>query len=728
MHHFLYPSKDTYISSRNGYAEKNFGVDEILQIGTSNVIVRTLETTKAYAYNAAIFNYYTVTSFTGTFTGSFDGFVTFLSGSLTGSNMLTASYFSGSIDGAPIAIYNSNISGSLDGALTGSITSSLFIGEFTGILSGSNGCLNGTSSGVDTRNEQNWKSTDTKFIDRSLLQFNLDAISSSISSGAITNPQFRLKMKVCNEYDLPITYNIHALPVSQSWNMGNGYFSDGGSTTGISWKNRDFKDGTLWWDTYTSSVRPAIDFISNPASATGSFEYGGGTWYTSSVSSSQQFEYESSDINMDVTPIVMSWISGSLPNQGLLLLSSDELQSTGSGFVLKFFSKDTNSIYSPYLDVMWLGNNNAGISGSNYFTGSLITSSVVISTINSGMTVTVQSGSTFSITNGVSGSFTGSSYLLPTTGNETYISMSGIVDGHGVGGNILNVPVVGAYSGYITAVTQSVSGTCGNIIHTNFITASFLNGVFSGSTFTAYYMNNLIENAVLTGSWLTSSLLGASVSIASLPSGIDPYAYANISGVYMNGRAFGTYAISGSNADGGGSNSGSFVGQFIDGALLGGYLNLQLSGSVYTSSYQYTSSVSYSSTALTALNTLNPFVVAANNVRPVYKVGDIAKIGVFGRKQFPLKTFGLSTQQEQYVTPEYLPSSSFYALKDNETGEIILDFDAFTKLGCEYPSGNFFVIDTTGLPQERYYRVLVRVEDNGLVHTIDCGKTFKITR
>jgi hypothetical protein len=112
----------------------------------------------------------------------------------------------------------------------------------------------------------------------------------------------------------------------------------------------------------------------------------------------------------------------------------------------------------------------------------------------------------------------------------------------------------------------------------------------------------------------------------------------------------------------------------------------------------------------------------------MYKAGDIAKIGVFARKQFPLKSFGMSSQQEQYLVPEYLPTSSYYALKDNETGEIVLDFDNYTQLSCEYPYGNYFVIDTSGMPQERHYRVLIRVEDGQSIYTIDCGKVFKITR
>jgi hypothetical protein len=224
----------------------------------------------------------------------------------------------------------------------------------------------------------------------------------------------------------------------------------------------------------------------------------------------------------------------------------------------------------------------------------------------------------------------------------------------------------------------------------------------------------------LTGSWNASALIGASVSIP-IPSGIDPYAYAYVNGVYISGTALGLYVLSG-------SHSASFNGQFINGNLLGGFLSLQLSGSVYTSSYSYTSSVSMTSSIFTPLDVQRPFSITVTNVRPQYKTGDIAKLGVFGRMQFPLKYFGKSSQQEQYLVPQYLPSSSYYALKDNQTDEIVVNFDSFTQIGCEFPNGNFFVIDTTSLPQDRYYRVLIRIEDGINTYTIDTGKIFKITR
>jgi hypothetical protein len=830
MHHFIYPSKDTYISNRSGYDTKNFGIDEILQIGTSNALVRSVAPTKTYSYSNSTFSDYPVQNFSGTLTGSVKGNVSELTGTISGSDLVfSVEYFSGSINSGSIAEQSGSISGSAIGIMSGSFISVGFIGIFAGQLTGSTGCIDGVGSGTDTRNEQHWITTNTQYIDRSLLKFNIDAISASVASGNILNPRFHLKLKVCNEYELPIAYSVYALPVSQSWNMGNGYFSDGGSTNGASWKYKNLNSGDIWYNTYTSSARPTIDFITDINTATGSFEYGGGTWYTGSNHASQSFDYETADINMDVTDIVMEWISGSIPNEGFLLVSSDELQATGSGFTMKFFSQDTNTIYSPYLDVMWLGNSTisggGGGGSSEFVTGSYYTSSVVISYQESGMDVTVQSGSTFtSGGGGISGTFSGSTLLLTAThkitasnasligtfqqftasvvgtingyaeyasgsisgsgwftssyfsgsidgissilsntgissslvsgsidgylsttgsisifsgeitassftvdgigsGNyldEEYAWIGGIVNGTGLTPNILGLNILGNYEGIMSSQVL-VEGSCGNSFSASLVTASLTSGVFSSSVFTAYYVDHKFENAHLTGSWTEAALLGSQITIP-IPSGIDPYAYAYVNGIYIYGKALGTYTI----AD---PASSSFTGQFIEGPHIGGNLSVQLSGSVYSSSYYYTSSVSYETVGLNALNTTRPFTVIVQNLHPTYKAGDIAKIGVFGRDKFPTKGFERTTQQQQYLVPEYLPTSSYYALKDNETGEIVIDFDSYTQISSEYPAGNYFVIDTTGLPQERYYRVLIRVADvSGSSYTIDGGKIFKITR
>jgi hypothetical protein len=723
VHHFIFPVADTYITNRVELDDKNFGIDEILQVGTSNVAVRTLNQTKTFTYTDTIFSNQKVTYFTGIFTGSFTGTVSFIDGNISGSGIaFSASFFSGSVDGTGSIGSGSFGDPASGSAIIGTVSSSFIavnsVGLFIGYLTGSVGCLYGTGSGIDQRDTPNWTTATAKFVDRSLLQFDLTAISTSMANGSIDAPRFFLRMKVCNEFELPIEYTVYALPISQSWNMGNGYFADGGSDTGVSWNFRDNNYGTAWYTSSVSGVRPAINFIADPTLVTASFGYGGGTFYTSSWCS-QSFNYESSDINMDVTPMVMTWLSQSVPNQGLILIHSDELQSTGSGFILKFFSRDTNTIYSPYLDVMW------DDVSAVFSTGSFSTSSVIITTITSGITASIQSGSTFSISGGISGSFSGSTVLTFTPNfsasiTMSYLSASGLVSGQGLSGNILGLPIFGVISASISGSASLVSGPCGNTFYAQESTGSFYTGIFSGSTFTAYYVDHKFENAFLTGSWIPDALYGAQVTI-SIPSGIDPYAYATVVGIYVNGTALGVYEVSG-------STSASFNGQFIDGNLVGGSLSLQLSGSVYTSSFSYTSSVIISSSSLNSLETNRPFTVTLFNVRPTYKAGDIATFNVFGRKQFPLKQFGKSTQQEQYLIPEFLPTSSHYALKDNETGEIIMNFDDFTRIGCSYPQGNYFVIDTTGLPQERYYRVLIRVNDGQSIYTIDTGKIFKIIR
>jgi hypothetical protein len=122
-------------------------------------------------------------------------------------------------------------------------------------------------------------------------------------------------------------------------------------------------------------------------------------------------------------------------------------------------------------------------------------------------------------------------------------------------------------------------------------------------------------------------------------------------------------------------------------------------------------------TSFVSNSSSSSFVAIVKNLNPSYKSGDIAKIGVFGRKQFPLKNFTRTTQQSDFLIPEYLPTSSYYAIKDNETEEIIIDFDNYTQMSCEYPLGNYFMLDTTGLPQERRFRILVRVNDSGSTYT-----------
>jgi hypothetical protein len=146
-----------------------------------------------------------------------------------------------------------------------------------------------------------------------------------------------------------------------------------------------------------------------------------------------------------------------------------------------------------------------------------------------------------------------------------------------------------------------------------------------------------------------------------------------------------------------------------------------------SSSYSYTSSLNTTSSVINPVNVKSSFATVIQNVPSSVTAGDIIKVNVFARPEFPLKNFDRQTQFTQFLIPQYLPTSSYYAIKDNETEEMILDFDQYTQLSCNL-NGNYFMLDTTSFPQERYFKILVRVEQSGSVYTLDHNNIFKIVR
>ena len=287
------------------------------------------------------------------------------------------------------------------------------------------------------------------------------------------------------------------------------------------------------------------------------------------------------------------------------------------------------------------------------------------------------------------------------------------------------------------ASSSVITSSCGKFHTVQLMTGTFNGGIFSGSSFFAFYENYRISFGVLTGSWNSGALKGETL-IVNFPALYDNYYAAYLYGSYVFGPLLGMYTTSASISTFYSSSmtssvtqsvtSSSFDGQFTDGIFIGGTVNLQLTGNAYTATSYYTSSINVSSSVLGPLDVGRPYSINIGNLKPEYKSGDIIKLNVFSRKKFPLKYFGISTQQEQYLIPEFLPSSSYWALKDNQTDEIVINFDSYTRISCEYPNGNYFYVDTTSLPQERYYRILIRVDDGEQIDTIDTGKTFKITR
>lgn len=188
---------------------------------------------------------------------------------------------------------------------------------------------------------------------RILIYFDLTATSASISAGRIgSDARFYLVLRTTEAVSLPYSYTVYAYPVSASWQNGVGHYNnDPAITEGVSWQYRDSALAATQW--LTSSYN---------ANSTGSFGSvgGGGTWYTNYVSS-QSFSHELPDVRMDVTTIVNAWISGSIPNNGMIVKFHDAVERDSSIFgQIKFFSTETHTIYIPRLEAYWDDSVNTG--------------------------------------------------------------------------------------------------------------------------------------------------------------------------------------------------------------------------------------------------------------------------------------------------------------------------------------------------------------------------------
>lgn len=321
---------------------------------------------------------------------------------------------------------------------------------------------------------------------RSLLKFDLSEQFNNWTLSDVLSRSFVLNLKTVEAKEVPLKYNIIAYPVSQSWEMGVGRKYDDYTTTGTSWKYRDAAsvDGNLWVS--GSSL---------------SDESGGGTWWesgsildqtgsvivSSSYLTSQSFNYQSSDVKMDITKIVRAWYSNLIPNEGIILMHSGE-GNEQDYLQLRFFSMDTNTIYSPYIDIK--------VDDSVFSTGSL---------------------------------------------------------------------------------------------------------------------------------------------------------------------------------------------------------------SPLTSSYK---------------------TVIVKNINREYVSDSVVSFEVFGREKYPQKTYSSTSD---YLVPKFLPSTTYFSIKDAESEETIIDFDECSKVSCS-ENGNYFTLDMSGLPQERYFKIIIKVVSNGTVEYFSNDKIFKISR
>jgi hypothetical protein len=179
-------------------------------------------------------------------------------------------------------------------------------------------------------------------VSRALLKFDLTHLSQSIQNGSVTLTEAELILRETESEEIPLEYTIYGYPVYTTWEMGPGKRFDEISTQGVTWNYAEGDTATDWLDT---TLFPGID--ANPNNGAG------GVWITT-VTSSQSFDYQSADIQMDVKDILNGWLSGSYSDNGMILKHSNSFENNTSDYgILKFFSKETHTIYQPKIAISW---------------------------------------------------------------------------------------------------------------------------------------------------------------------------------------------------------------------------------------------------------------------------------------------------------------------------------------------------------------------------------------
>jgi hypothetical protein len=198
---------------------------------------------------------------------------------------------------------------------------------------------------------------------RFLVQFDSNEIT-YVSASLIGTASWaaNLKLFVANDGGLSGTTAVAANAVAQIWNMGTGrYLNNPETQNGVSWIWRSYSGSNAWTTAnFSTGQTGSYNLSTNPSSS------GGGVWWTGSQATNIFSYYSDLDLSFNVKSIVEKWNSGSWNNYGFIVRQTESqefVNSINEQVTLKYFSRDTYTIYPPCLEFKW--------DDSVYNTGSL---------------------------------------------------------------------------------------------------------------------------------------------------------------------------------------------------------------------------------------------------------------------------------------------------------------------------------------------------------------------
>ena len=512
-----------------------------------------------------------------------------------------------------------------------------------------------------------------------------------------------------------------------------------------------------------------------------------GGYFSTSTGSFYTIDYDTTDIRIDVTDIISSWITGELDNNGLIVKLSGSFETDDSNPTIQYFSRDTHTIYPPKLEMGW-DDSTFFISESGvYYTQSYINYSYT--SYNRPLTDLSGFYAPFQIP------------ILPNYAKYTYTESYEYTEVPIVESQIdyfrmykSNFPIIGKYDGILTgdligSFTGSLSGSYNSINQLN-VSCSYktsqtqiFDSYYSGSIIGTIYSNlngqldsniiglfdqNLSGNftgtiAYFSGTYdgiingnpesgigiITQSLVTASLDglLSEATGTISTNYNGNYTGSY-NGAFDGIFnGICSASLDGFYSGnialpfdgylnsiqdnlSCAFNNTIIHATMSGefnGYVEGAMTDRITLYEYYITGSRTYSITESIELPPLKKedIIIYIKNGLFKYKQDSVNKVRTIGRERYPKRTY---FARNEYLDIKYLPTSSYYSILDAHNNLVIVPFDEnYTKLSCdEY--GNYFMLYTNGLQPERLYRMIFKVVRNNMEQIFDNNYIFKVIR
>ena len=179
--------------------------------------------------------------------------------------------------------------------------------------------------------ENKYDETTGHHVSRMLIQFEID--NSGIDKQTLLNSEFFLNLKITESQELLHKSVLQTFPLLSSWVEGPGRKHDTNiNYNGVTWNVRN-DASTPWNEAGGDYIRYIEDNHGLPEDMGCEFE----------------FNKRTSDVSINITKIAKRWLSGDFDNNGLIVKFKDETTLTQGK--VSFFSKDTNTIYSPYLRV-----------------------------------------------------------------------------------------------------------------------------------------------------------------------------------------------------------------------------------------------------------------------------------------------------------------------------------------------------------------------------------------